>query len=329
MMRLARRYGPFYKLSLVGRDVHVASSRELVHELCDEQRFDKKLHTPLMQRAGLRRRRAVHGRQTREPIWGMAHRILMPAFGPVALRSMFDGMVDVAEQLLLKWERLGPRSPDRRLRQHDPADPRHDRPVRVQLPLQQLLLRPRRTRSSTRWSGRWSSPASAGAAPPAAQPADAAQPAAVRRGQAVDVRGRGRADRRAAPPPAAATESTTPRHDAERRDPVTGERLPDENIRYQLVTFLIAGHETTSGLLIVRAVRAAAEPRGAPAGPGAGRPGAREPRRRRFEDLARLRYLDQILKEVLRLWPTAPAFAVYPRRTRRWAGGTRCRAGRR
>ena len=28
-----------------------------------------------------------------------------------------------------------------------------------------------------------------------------------------------------------------------------GERLPDENIRAQCITFLIAGHETTSGLL--------------------------------------------------------------------------------
>ena len=32
-------------------------------------------------------------------------------------------------------------------------------------------------------------------------------------------------------------------------DPVTGERLSDDNIRYQMVTFLVAGHETTSGLL--------------------------------------------------------------------------------
>jgi cytochrome P450/NADPH-cytochrome P450 reductase len=32
-------------------------------------------------------------------------------------------------------------------------------------------------------------------------------------------------------------------------DPVTGEKLSDENIRYQIITFLIAGHETTSGLL--------------------------------------------------------------------------------
>lgn len=32
-------------------------------------------------------------------------------------------------------------------------------------------------------------------------------------------------------------------------DPHTGARLTDENVRYQLVTFLIAGHETTSGML--------------------------------------------------------------------------------
>ncbi len=32
-------------------------------------------------------------------------------------------------------------------------------------------------------------------------------------------------------------------------DRKTGERLDDVNIRYQIITFLIAGHETTSGLL--------------------------------------------------------------------------------
>ena len=32
-------------------------------------------------------------------------------------------------------------------------------------------------------------------------------------------------------------------------DKQTGERLPDDNIRAQCITFLIAGHETTSGLL--------------------------------------------------------------------------------
>jgi cytochrome P450/NADPH-cytochrome P450 reductase len=32
-------------------------------------------------------------------------------------------------------------------------------------------------------------------------------------------------------------------------DPETGEKMTDENIRYNMVTFLVAGHETTSGTL--------------------------------------------------------------------------------
>ena len=32
-------------------------------------------------------------------------------------------------------------------------------------------------------------------------------------------------------------------------DRESGEKLDDVNIRYQIITFLIAGHETTSGLL--------------------------------------------------------------------------------
>ena len=45
---------------------------------------------------------------TQESNWGKAHRILMPVFGPAALRSMFSSMLDIAEQLLVKWERQGP-----------------------------------------------------------------------------------------------------------------------------------------------------------------------------------------------------------------------------
>lgn len=32
----------------------------------------------------------------------------MPAFGTTAIREMFGDMLDIASQLLLKWERFGP-----------------------------------------------------------------------------------------------------------------------------------------------------------------------------------------------------------------------------
>ena len=106
MMRLARQYGPFYKLNLVGREVYVASSQVLVDELCDESRFNKRIHGPLKEI----RTFAGDGLFTAynsEPNWGKAHRLLMPAFGPVGVRSMFDRMVDIADQMFVKWERLG------------------------------------------------------------------------------------------------------------------------------------------------------------------------------------------------------------------------------
>ncbi len=65
MMRLARQYGPFYKLNLVGRDVHVASSQALVDELCDETRFNKRIHAPVEGNPRVRGRRPVHRLQQR------------------------------------------------------------------------------------------------------------------------------------------------------------------------------------------------------------------------------------------------------------------------
>lgn len=46
--------------------------------------------------------------ETDETNWVAAQRILLPTFGPAALPGMFDGMTDIADQLLLKWERQGP-----------------------------------------------------------------------------------------------------------------------------------------------------------------------------------------------------------------------------
>jgi cytochrome P450 / NADPH-cytochrome P450 reductase len=43
-----------------------------------------------------------------EEAWGIAHRVLMPAFGPLSIQGMFPEMHDIATQLALKWARYGP-----------------------------------------------------------------------------------------------------------------------------------------------------------------------------------------------------------------------------
>jgi cytochrome P450 / NADPH-cytochrome P450 reductase len=42
-----------------------------------------------------------------EPNWGIAHRVLVPAFGPFGIKDMFDEMYDIATQLVAKWARQG------------------------------------------------------------------------------------------------------------------------------------------------------------------------------------------------------------------------------
>jgi cytochrome P450/NADPH-cytochrome P450 reductase len=76
-------------------------------ELCDEKRFVK------MVGGGIRAlRTAVNdGLFTgymEEHNWQIAHRTLVPAFGPLSVAGMFDEMHDIASQLVAKWARFGP-----------------------------------------------------------------------------------------------------------------------------------------------------------------------------------------------------------------------------
>jgi unspecific monooxygenase len=99
--------------------------------------------------------------------------------------------------------------------------------------------------------------------------------------------------------------------------PETGARLDDLNIRHQILTFLVAGHETTSGALSFALYYLSRNP-GVLAKAQAevdeilGPDVDTEPT---FEQVAKFRYLRRVLDEGLRLWPTAPAFARSPRET--------------
>jgi cytochrome P450/NADPH-cytochrome P450 reductase len=97
-------------------------------------------------------------------------------------------------------------------------------------------------------------------------------------------------------------------------DRLTGEQLDDVNIRYQINTFLIAGHETTSGLLSCtlyallkhpEVLRKAYEEVDRVLGPDINA-------RPTYQQVTQLTYITQILKEALRLWPPAPAYGISP-----------------
>ena len=91
------------------------------------------------------------------------------------------------------------------------------------------------------------------------------------------------------------------------KDPRTGEGMRDELISENMVTFLVAGHETTSGLLSFAFMQLLKNP-------AAYRAAQSEVDRvigkakMRLEHLKDLKYLNAVLRETLRLTPTVPAF---------------------
>lgn len=99
--------GEIFKLRLGGGDRLFISSQALLNEICDEKRFTKKVSGALNEM-----RNAIEdGLFTAhfgEHNWEIAHRTLVPAFGPLSIRDMFDEMHDIASQLIVKWARFGP-----------------------------------------------------------------------------------------------------------------------------------------------------------------------------------------------------------------------------
>ncbi|WP_342659219.1 cytochrome P450 (plasmid) [Sphingomonas sp. NY01] len=317
LMRMAQREGALFRMEALGNAMVIVGSQMLTDELCDETRFRKALHRPLQEA------RTVAGdglftAYDEEPNWGKAHRLLMPAFGPLGLRAMYDRMLDIAEQMMVRWERFGEGATI------DVAD----NMTRLTLDTIALCAFDYRFNSFYQNEMHPFVAAMVGALDESGR--RARLPTGVgklnllrsRRFEADTKVLREVADRlieeRRRDPRIGDYGDLLDRM-LTARDPETGETLSAENIGYQMITFLVAGHETTSGLLsfatwlmlshpdVLAEARAHVDEV----------LGGDTPT---IDDVGRLAYLEQVLQETLRLWPTAPAFAVHARETTTIAG---------
>ena len=313
LMVLAREYGPIFQLDMLGRPLVVISNHELVNEVSDESRFDKKIWSPLKEV------RAFAGdglftAYTSEPNWSKAHHILLPNFSQRAMLGYHPMMLDIAEQMMLKWERLN---------SDDEIDVVHDMTA-LTLDTIGLCGFDYRFNSFYRESFH-----------PFIDAMSASLLESQERQRRLPIENKIRKDRqrhfqtdidfmntlvdRIIKERRESGEDYTTKQDLLSYmlagvDKKTGERLDDLNIRYQIITFLIAGHETTSGLLSFTLYyllnnpdvlsRAYAEvDRVLGSDPSA---------KISYAQVNQLTYISQILKESLRLWPTAPMIALYP-----------------
>ena len=308
LMDLARKYGPIYELELPGGGSRViVSGYDLVDELCNEWRFDKKLGQGLSALAEGPADRGLFTSETSDPNWRKAHNVLLPAFSMDAMRGYHPRMLDIAFQLMQKWERLNP---------DDSVDVPADM-TRLTLDTIALCGFNYRFNSLYRDAPHPFVVAMSGYLEAAQRPIQRKLPKRARRLKADQQLMLGTVqhiieDRRAAG--TAGTVNDLLDRMLTGLDRQSGEKLDDTNIIAQCVTFLIAGHETTSGLLSFALYALLKNP---------------EVLARGYDEVDRVLgtdlsvlptyaqvhqvpYVTQILEETLRLWPTAPAFTRRP-----------------
>ncbi len=318
-----RDLGPLFELQVFSQRFVFAASAELAAELCDESRFEKAL-SPALESLRDFVGDGLFTAYTRERNWGLAHDLLMPAFTKQAMQSYHPVMLAAVDELVAHWD----------------AAPG---PVDVAEDMTRLTLE---TIARTAFSRDFGSFTRA-----EPHPFVPAMVAALRTGQRKGVLNSmpgvsllvRRLERQNAPHQAyidtlldeliAERRASGEQHDdllgimLDQAHPVTGERLDDLNIRHQILTFLVAGHETTSGALSFALyylsrhpdVLAAAQ---AETDAVLGEDPDAVPT---YEQVARFRHLRRVLDESLRLWPTAPAFTRSPREETLLAGEHRMR----
>jgi cytochrome P450 / NADPH-cytochrome P450 reductase len=108
LMSLAREYGPIFKLTTPRGISVVVSGADLVSEICDDARFDKVITAGLSILDEGPVDAGLFTAETDDPMWARAHGILMAPFSMQAMRDYMPAMIDIADQLMGKWDRLNP-----------------------------------------------------------------------------------------------------------------------------------------------------------------------------------------------------------------------------
>lgn len=310
----AHRLGPVYSVKVFDRDLIVVAGPGEYAEVCDEKRFGKHVGFGF---AAARENfgDALPTAYTTEPNWSKAHNILAPAFSLAAMKDYHETILDTARELVDHWDAsVGQGLVDV-----------HTDTSNLTLEIIARIGFGYRFRS---FGGGEPDPYAAAVARGFAFVGRAGfnipvhwidgivrhraikqhdEDVAYVRRVVDDVITARRLDPDPPTDDLLALMLTT-------ADPESGEHLDDENIRNQVIAFLNAGHETTSGTLSFALHLLATHPDVVEQAreeiyrlwpPGTDPDPA-------FGDIHKLKYLRRVVDETLRLWPIAPGFFREP-----------------
>ena len=317
-----KKLGPISARKLLGTEMVAVSGLDLVAEVHDETRFGKYVGhhlTPLREVIG----DALITVETDNPNWKLAHDILKPAFSREAMQGYHSIMLQAIREMLDHWD--GAADTGRRVDVTADA---------TRLALESIgragfgypfgsfdRRRPHAFISAMNRMLKYASWSTFPLLTRLLRPAIRRSGAVM--GRIVDDVIQARRD-------GAGSES----RDLldlmlNSTDPTTGRRLDPVNIRQQVITFIVAGHETTSGALSFALYYLTQNPEvlaRAKAEVDAlwGTSDNPEPA---YGDVAKLRYVRAVLDEALRLWPTAPGYLRVARKDTVLGGRYRIKKG--
>ncbi|MBF6253900.1 cytochrome P450 [Nocardia farcinica] len=307
-LRDAEQLGGIFERRLVDWPMIVVSDSELITEICDERNWAKHLGVPLRKMRHIARDGLFTARND-EPNWAKAHAVLAPAFTKEAMRSYHQTMLTTIGELLDYWAKRDGQWVDvgedmnkltLEIIARTGFDYTFDSFTRSEVhPFVAAMLR------GLTYISRNSN------MPPFLQKTIGARAAARHSRDITYVRTVVDDVIKARQ----ASGTVGDHHDLLDRmltvpDPASDELLDTTNVRSQILTMLVAGHETSAGVLafalyelsrrpeLVAAARAEIDTRFADG----------DLSTIAYDDVAKLRTLRRIVDETLRLYPVAPGF---------------------
>lgn len=293
--------GPIFEFQVLGARYVVAAGADAVTDLNDETRFCKHVG-PDIEALRIVGGDGLFTAYNDEPNWRRAHDLLMPAFSQAAMRRYHSVMLDVTEELTARW------------------DGRADdgRPVDVSADT---------TRATLETIGRCAAGYSFGCFDSEDEhPFVAHMVASLKGADRVGVlrntflpnvfaKWAQRGVRRDAAYLHAVADDIVANRRAQGLgrsedllDLMLGSDLDAANIRYQLLNFLVAGHETTSGAMSFAMYYLSRHPEVFARARAEVDEVWGDDTRPPFERVAKLRYIRRVLDESLRLQPTVPGY---------------------
>lgn len=91
-----------FRLTVITTKFTILSNHEFVNAMLSDPKT-RKVNSQFLEELRIAAEDGLFTAHFEEPNWAMAHRILIPAFGAMSVRNMYDQMIDISASMIQRW----------------------------------------------------------------------------------------------------------------------------------------------------------------------------------------------------------------------------------